>query len=267
MEEIERLSAQYKFAIVGKFSHGFPPYRNMHQLLSTLKLQGPFIVTMITNRHVLINLKNEANYTKLWIQLWHIDGSPMRMFKWTPSFRPQLESSLAPVWICFPTLPAHLFHKDVLYAIASLVGTPLKLDEPTLFQSRLTAARVSVEVDLANKLIEEIVIGLRMRRLCKKLFLKISQNIACFVNTLVMKNQIVTLKGMLESRRDLISSKKEHVAPPIGIESKNTFNVLNQLEGEDEGGRGSENDSVGRNAGTGTTGNPQAKMNGCQVSG
>ncbi|KAL2224198.1 UNVERIFIED_CONTAM: hypothetical protein Sindi_2947400, partial [Sesamum indicum] len=95
--ETERLSEQYKFAIVGKFSDGFPSYRNMHRLLSTLKLQGPFTVTMITNRHVLINLKNEVDYTRLWIQiLWHIDGFPMRTFKWTPSFRPQQQSSLAP---------------------------------------------------------------------------------------------------------------------------------------------------------------------------
>ncbi|KAL0368124.1 UNVERIFIED_CONTAM: hypothetical protein Scaly_1031300 [Sesamum calycinum] len=131
--------------------------------------KGPFTVTMITNRHVLINLENEADYTKLWIQrLWHIDGFPVRTFKWTPSFRPQHESSLAPVWIRFPTLPAHLFHKDALHAIASLVGTPLKLDESTLFQSRLTAVRVCVEVDLAKKLIEEIVIGIGNEEVVQK---------------------------------------------------------------------------------------------------
>ncbi|KAK4413123.1 hypothetical protein Salat_2959500 [Sesamum alatum] len=161
VEETERLSEHYKFAIIGKFSHGFPPYRNMHRLLSTLKLKEPFTVTMINNRYALINLKNEADFTKLWTQrLWHIDGFPMRTFKWTPSFHPQEESSLAPVWIRFPSLPAHLFQKDALHAIARLVGNPLKLDEPTLFQSRLMAVRVCVEVDLATKLVDEFVIGI-----------------------------------------------------------------------------------------------------------
>ncbi|KAL2242474.1 UNVERIFIED_CONTAM: hypothetical protein Sindi_0365400 [Sesamum indicum] len=287
--ETEKLSEQYKFAIVGKFSHGFPPYRNMHRLLSTLKLQGPFTVTMITNRHVLINLKNEADYTKLWIQrLWHIDGFPMRTFKWTPSFRPQQESSLAPVWIRFPTLPAHLFHKDALYAIASLVGTPLKLDEPTLFQSRLTAARVCVEVDLANKLTEEIVIGIGNEEVVQKVvfenlpkYCMLCKHVGheaqnCYTKGNAPKPQRFSQqqKGKATGQKEKSvkhaknvifeigepSKRKEYGAPPGDIESKNTFHALNQAEDEGEDGRAAEHASVNRNAGTGKSGDPQTKV-------
>ncbi|KAL2248695.1 UNVERIFIED_CONTAM: hypothetical protein Sindi_2343200 [Sesamum indicum] len=43
----------------------------------------------------------------------------MRVFKWTPTFTPAQESSVVPIWVSFPELPAHLFHKDALYAVAS----------------------------------------------------------------------------------------------------------------------------------------------------
>ncbi|KAL0320012.1 UNVERIFIED_CONTAM: hypothetical protein Sradi_5262700 [Sesamum radiatum] len=233
--EIERLSEHFRFAIVGKFSHGFPPYRNMHRLLSTLKLQGPFTVTMITNRHVLINLKNEADFTKLWIQrLWHIDGFLMRTFKFTPSFQPQHESSVAPVWICFPTLPAHLFHKDVLHAIASFVGTPLKLDESTLFQSRLTAARVCVEVHLTNELVEKIVIGIgdeegpptakRQGASCTESKEKVDKNVENVIFEIGESSNTNARNQQVESNVDA-----------IGIQSNNLFQVLNQMENEDDG--------------------------------
>ncbi|KAK4436664.1 hypothetical protein Salat_0000300 [Sesamum alatum] len=270
-EETEKLAEHYKFAIIGKFSHGFPPYRNMHKLLSSLKLKGPFTVTMINNRHALINLRNEADFTRLWTQrLWHIDGFPMRTFKWTPSFHPQLESSLAPVWIRFPTLPAHLFQKDALYAIASLVGNPLKLDEPTLFQSRLTAARVCVEVDLANKLVDEIVIGIGSEEVMQKVLYEnvpkyciLCKHVgheaqACYTKGNATKpqrfvqqhrgNNMVTPRPNEKGNREAENVVFEIGEPSraqtdrqqkvtAGIESNNRFNALNLVEGEGDGGQ------------------------------
>ncbi|KAL2236232.1 UNVERIFIED_CONTAM: hypothetical protein Sindi_1355400 [Sesamum indicum] len=214
---------------------------------------------MITNKHVLINLKNEADYTKLWIQrLWHIDGFPMRTFKWTPSFWPQQESSLAPIWIRFPTLPAHLFHKDALYAIASLVGTPLKLDEPTMFQSRLTAARVCVEVDLANKLTEEIVIGIGNEEVVQKVIFENLPKYCMLCKHAGHEAQNCYTKGNAPKPQQP-SKRKEYGAPPGDIESKNTFHALHQAKDEGEDGCAAENALVDRNAGTGKSGDLQTK--------
>ncbi|KAL2237697.1 UNVERIFIED_CONTAM: hypothetical protein Sindi_0961400 [Sesamum indicum] len=44
----------------------------------------------------------------------------MRVFKWTPTFTPAQESSIVPIWVSIPELPAHLFHKDALYVIANV---------------------------------------------------------------------------------------------------------------------------------------------------
>lgn len=85
---------------------------------------------------------------------WHIHGFSMRIFKWTPTFTPAQKSSTIPIWVCFPELPAHLFHKDALFAVANMIGIPLQIDDCTLNQSKLSKARISIEIDLTKPLVE-----------------------------------------------------------------------------------------------------------------
>ncbi|KAL0298423.1 UNVERIFIED_CONTAM: hypothetical protein Sradi_6502100 [Sesamum radiatum] len=79
----------------------------------------------------------------------------MRIFKWSPTFTPGQESSVVPVWACLPELPAHLFHKNALFTIASMIGTPLQIDDFTFNQSKLSKARICVEIDVTHSLLEE----------------------------------------------------------------------------------------------------------------
>ncbi|KAL2228326.1 UNVERIFIED_CONTAM: hypothetical protein Sindi_1812300 [Sesamum indicum] len=65
----------------------------------------------------------------------------MRIFKWTPTFMPSQESSIVQVWVSFPELSAHLFRKNFLFTVASMIGTPLQIDDATLNQSKLSKAR------------------------------------------------------------------------------------------------------------------------------
>ncbi|KAL2253085.1 UNVERIFIED_CONTAM: hypothetical protein Sindi_0103200 [Sesamum indicum] len=85
--ETEELAAPYLFSLVRKFSHGAPPYSQMHQLMARLGTQGVFT--------------------------------------------------------------------EALFSIASMVGTPLQIDALTLNESKLSQARVCVEIDLLKPIIEE----------------------------------------------------------------------------------------------------------------
>src|SRR4051812_9337647 len=85
-------------------------------------------------------------------EVWYFDAYPMRSFKWTPDFKLDVESSIAPVWISFPNLPLFLFNRPALFNIASLLGKPLTLDTPTADLSCPNVARVCVEVDLLKRL-------------------------------------------------------------------------------------------------------------------
>ncbi|KAL2239149.1 UNVERIFIED_CONTAM: hypothetical protein Sindi_0556100 [Sesamum indicum] len=110
--ETEVLAAPFRFALVGKFSHGALSYSMLHKLIAGTGIKNKFMVSMMNNRHVLISLSCEADYTRLWLRrIWYIQKYPMRIFKWTPTFTPSKESSIVPVWVSFPELPAHLFRK------------------------------------------------------------------------------------------------------------------------------------------------------------
>ncbi|KAL2224633.1 UNVERIFIED_CONTAM: hypothetical protein Sindi_2930400 [Sesamum indicum] len=144
--ETEVLAAPFKFALVGKFSHGAPLYSILHKLIAGTGIKNKFTVSMLNNRHVLISLSCEADFSRLWLRrIWYIQGYPMRVFKWTPVFTPSQESSIVLVWVSFPELPAHL---EVLFTVASMIGTPLQIDDATLNQSKLSKARACIELDL-----------------------------------------------------------------------------------------------------------------------
>ncbi|KAK4384595.1 hypothetical protein Sango_3044800 [Sesamum angolense] len=50
--------------------------------------------------------------------------------------------------IRLPSLPVHLFEKNALFTLASKIGKPLRMDEPTADLSRPDLARVCVELDV-----------------------------------------------------------------------------------------------------------------------
>ncbi|KAL0406373.1 UNVERIFIED_CONTAM: hypothetical protein Slati_3951200 [Sesamum latifolium] len=148
-EETDLLAERLKFALIGKFSHGLPSLNFLKNRLIKLDLRGSVSVGAINLKHVLIQLSHEEDYSRLWLRgEWLFDNYPMRVFKWSPKFNPHIESPIAPVWIKFPELPCHLFEKNALFGIASLIGKPLRMDEPTADLSRPSMARVCVELDL-----------------------------------------------------------------------------------------------------------------------
>ncbi|KAL0297837.1 UNVERIFIED_CONTAM: hypothetical protein Scaly_3081700 [Sesamum calycinum] len=82
------------------------------------------------------------DFSRIWLRgEWIFDSFHMRVFKWTPDFNPQIESPIAPVWIRLPALPVHLFEKNALFTIATKIGKPLRMDEPTADLSRPDLAR------------------------------------------------------------------------------------------------------------------------------
>ncbi|KAL0447278.1 UNVERIFIED_CONTAM: hypothetical protein Slati_1855700 [Sesamum latifolium] len=96
------------------------------------------------------------DFSHLWLRrIWYIQGYPMCVFKWTPTLTSATESSIVPIWVCLPKLPTHLFHNDALFAVASMIGTPLQIDDSTYNHSKLSKARVGIEIDLLNPLVQE----------------------------------------------------------------------------------------------------------------
>ncbi|KAL0285161.1 UNVERIFIED_CONTAM: hypothetical protein Sangu_2791600 [Sesamum angustifolium] len=117
-------------------------------------------ILCLNARHVFIKFALEEDYTKLWIKsIWFVDGFPMRIFKWTPTFNPREESPIVPVWVCLPKLPIQFFDREALFSIARLLGAPLRTDVSTATLVRPSVARVYVEINLLEPLQTEIGLG------------------------------------------------------------------------------------------------------------
>ena len=92
--------------------------------------------------------------------VWYVAKVTMRIFKWSPYFSVDRESSLVPVWISLPRLPIIFFAKPALFRIASLVETPLRLDAATLMLKRLGVARMQVKIDILKPRPHHIWLGM-----------------------------------------------------------------------------------------------------------
>lgn len=69
------------------------------------------------------------DYYRIWLEKsGSLKKFPMKMFKWTPNFRVDVETSIALVWVNFPSLPIHLFSKPSLFQIGKTLGNPMRMD-------------------------------------------------------------------------------------------------------------------------------------------
>ncbi|KAK4384684.1 hypothetical protein Sango_3036000 [Sesamum angolense] len=97
------------------------------------------------------------DFSSIWLRgEWIFDSFHMRVFKWTPDFDPQIESPIALVWIRLPALPVHLFEKNALFTLATKIGKPLRMDEPTADLSRPDLARVCIEIDVTSPKVQAV---------------------------------------------------------------------------------------------------------------
>ncbi|EOX98243.1 Uncharacterized protein TCM_007050 [Theobroma cacao] len=131
-----------------------------------LGLSGAYNVRWMNYKHILINLSNEQDFNRIWRkQTWFIANQKMRVFKWTPDFETEKESSIVPVWISFPNLKAHLFEKSALLLIAKAIGYPLYVDEATANGTRPSVARVCIEYDCLKAPLDSVWIVVSKRGL------------------------------------------------------------------------------------------------------
>ena len=159
-EVIHKLSDPFRYALVGKFARGRPSLELVRKFFVTLDLKQPVSVGLLDPRHILIRVADERDYHRLWLRaVWYVQGRPMKLFKWTPSFHVDREPSVVPVWVSLPKLPIHLFNRECLFQIVATLGVPLYVDAATAALSRPSVARVCVEVDLLKPLVSRVWIG------------------------------------------------------------------------------------------------------------
>nr|KYP45916.1 hypothetical protein KK1_032530 [Cajanus cajan] len=83
----------------------------------------------------------------------------LRLSLWKPDFNPKSHrNSFAQVWLRILELPQEYWSSRIILAIASAVGTPISLEKATLQWTYRHFARVLIEVDLANKILTQLLV-------------------------------------------------------------------------------------------------------------
>lgn len=90
---------------------------------------------------------------------YFLNKAPMIVKKWSSNFDFKEEIlRVIPVWIRLPSLPLHCWGAESLSRIVSAVGVPIIADECTAKQTKVSYARVLVEVDITQEFVKEIII-------------------------------------------------------------------------------------------------------------
>ncbi|MCI13168.1 hypothetical protein A2U01_0034284, partial [Trifolium medium] len=120
------------------------------RLKAIWKLTGDMEMLDVGHGFFMIKFDLEADREKV------INGGPYMIFDryvairpWTTDFiSSQVKINKTLVWIRFPSLGMEYYDESLLLALATAVGTPVKVDMHTLDASRGKFARVCIEIDL-----------------------------------------------------------------------------------------------------------------------
>lgn len=135
-EEVKRMivNENLQYAVIRKFLYGWHDIQDLRKLIpKQCDLKGECNIGMLSSRHILIRASNMEDYVNLLSKpAFYITRknwtSPMRTLKWDLMFNPDEETSLAIVWISFPSLPPNSFGEDTIFSLAAAVGKPLHVD-------------------------------------------------------------------------------------------------------------------------------------------
>ena len=95
----------------------------------------------------------------LFSEPYTISNRPIIMKQWCPEFDFGKEFlAEIPLWVNFPKLPLNCWGVGSLSRIASAIGVPLFADECTTKQTRISYARMLIEVNVTKPIPQQITV-------------------------------------------------------------------------------------------------------------
>ncbi|GAV77085.1 DUF4283 domain-containing protein [Cephalotus follicularis] len=160
--EVKLASELHSLSLIAKFSLLRPPVDVFeHHVNSTWGLQQPATVGLIDPKHFLIHLQSEDDFAIAWSRETKIfDNRRFLLLRWTPDFTKRKDSSFSATWLRLPGLPLPCQNPSILEVIGNSFGRFLRLDERTKKMKHPLAPRLCVEMNLAFKLPDVVVIAI-----------------------------------------------------------------------------------------------------------
>ncbi|PKU76950.1 Uncharacterized protein MA16_Dca001556 [Dendrobium catenatum] len=82
---------------------------------------------------------------------WFFHGKPFLFQKWTKNFHPTRENfTTVPIWVRVHNLPLVCWNSEGISKIASKIGIPIAVDALTAAKTRLTYARICIQVSTTS---------------------------------------------------------------------------------------------------------------------
>ncbi|XP_020672763.1 uncharacterized protein LOC110092522 [Dendrobium catenatum] len=149
-EDIAEAVEEYNLALVG-YSLGKRPYYEalLKAVTNLWKLKGTIKLISLSEGFFLFEFSCAEDYEMVWTKgAWFIFGRPFIFKKWSSHFSPErIEYTNIPIWFKIHDLPLCCWTPIGISKIATKVGIPLAVDALTASKSRLTYARVCVQID------------------------------------------------------------------------------------------------------------------------
>ncbi|GAV58508.1 DUF4283 domain-containing protein [Cephalotus follicularis] len=160
-QDVKLASEFHAFSLIAKFSLQRPPVDLFeHHVNSSWGLQQPATVGLLDPKHILIHLHSADDFSKAWSRESRVfDNRRFLLLRWTPIFSKRKDSSLSAMWMRLPGLPLLCQNPSILEVIGNSIGRFLLQDERTKRLKHPMSPRLCVEMDLAVKLPEEVVIA------------------------------------------------------------------------------------------------------------
>ena len=160
-EDIQPQFEVWKFCAVGYVSGKSPGFRALHSIISNVwKCEAT--LTIHESGWLVYRFKTEEDkLTILRGGPYLVYGRPLVLRPMTQFFDfSSAEMSRVPVWVKFPNLPLCCWSPVCLSKIASVIGKPIQCDQLASNLSRMSYARVLVEIDLLKELRHSVEITL-----------------------------------------------------------------------------------------------------------
>ncbi|XP_020692822.2 uncharacterized protein LOC110107027, partial [Dendrobium catenatum] len=147
--QVKAAKDEWGLSLIG-YSIGRRPY--YESLLSAMrkswKLKGMMKLLSLSDGFFMLKFTAHEDFDMaLAGGVWFFLGKPFVLQKWKPNFKPVREEfSSVPIWFKIIDLPLPCWTPEGISRIASKIGKPLVVDELTAEKTRLTYARVCVQV-------------------------------------------------------------------------------------------------------------------------
>lgn len=128
-----KVASRCKYTIIGMFSNPMPKMETIRkQFVLQTVLRGSVRLTHFNAIHLYIDLDDEYDHSTIWSEgRMYIEGQMIRLLLWRPTFKPDVETPLVPIWVVLSKLPWQCYCMEILAPLVSPIGKALFFDLAT----------------------------------------------------------------------------------------------------------------------------------------